>query len=86
MYYTTKFRFPTKPNSKPNFKTSKIAGEKTRYEMHKKGWYLDFRIVFTPSLKHEISWVGISSAGRARARLWPPGVGVGVVAGVVRLS
>ena len=22
--------------------------------MHKTGWYLDFRLLFTPSLKHEI--------------------------------
>ena len=54
MYYTTKFRFLAKPNCKPNLKFSKKARTKTRYETHKTGWYLDFRTVLTPSLKHEI--------------------------------
>ena len=54
MYYTTKFRFLAKPNCKPNLKFSKKARTKTRYETHKTGWYLDFRAVLTPSLKHEI--------------------------------
>ena len=55
MYYTTKFRFLAKPNCKPNLKFSKKARTKTRYETHKTGWYLDFRAVLTPSLKHESS-------------------------------
>ena len=54
MYYTTKFRFLAKPNCKPNLKFSKKARTKTRYETRKTGWYLDFRAVLTPSLKHEI--------------------------------
>ena len=53
MYYTTKFRFLAKPNCKPNLKFSKKARTKTRYETHKTGNHLDFRIVFTPSFEHE---------------------------------
>ena len=54
MYYTTKSCFLAKPICKPTLKFSKKARTKTRYETHKTGWYLDFRAVLTPSLKHEI--------------------------------
>ena len=54
IHYTTKFRFQTNPNCKPNFKFSKKTREKRRYEMHQTGWYIDLRIVFTPSFEHEI--------------------------------
>ena len=69
MYYTTKFRFLAKPNCKPNLKFSKKTRTKTRYETHKTGWYLDFRIVFSPSLKHEIPNL-VYDLDQLRKKIW----------------
>ena len=69
MYYTTKFRFLAKPNCKPNLKFSKKARTKTRYETHKTGRHLDFRIVFTPSLKHEIPNL-VYNLDQLRKKIW----------------
>ena len=37
--------------------------------MHKTGWYLDFRIVCTPSLNHEIPKFGFQF-GQLRKKIW----------------
>ena len=55
MYYTTKFHFQANQIvNQMNVRFSKKTRTKTRYEMHKTGWYIDLRIVFTHSFEHEI--------------------------------
>ena len=71
MYYTTKFRFQTKPNCKANFRFSKTTRAKTTCKIHLAGRYPDFRLLFAPSFEREIpDLIYIQLLDQLRKKIW----------------